>query len=356
MKNQNRMIKKKKINEKKFIVDLCDLDSNEEKSAPTISDDLDWGYIVLNLFKNRINNIVYYNLKKSQEWQNVPFHVRKILSVACKYNNQKMHLMYLNMIEVKKNFELHRIPYAILKGFSLYERVYNEGDDFFRESNDIDFLVKKSDLNKVINVLHDMGYIQGRYNAFSKQIEKASREEVITMRMNTHQLFQFVKMDTYGCGMKPEIINIDINFSVFRGGHETDNVETEEILARREVIDSKYGSYYTLNTYDMFMQLIFHLYRENGYRELRNTMVDVTIMKFCDVKEFYTKMHMKDEKIIEYIKKYEIVDPAFYVMYFTKELFKCDIFDDILLKLNPSEKILAQCESERKLFWKRVFQ
>ena len=95
------------------------------------------------------------------------------------------------------------IKHAFLKSTSILTELYP--NIAIKRFGDIDILIDKSQLNLVEDIVFDLNYQYGTYNYTTGEIIKATREEVITRQMFSHQTYELCKRQkntTYNLDIK----------------------------------------------------------------------------------------------------------------------------------------------------------
>jgi hypothetical protein len=142
-----------------------------------------------------------------------------------------------------------------LKGGALVIDDYEEL--FYRYFSDVDFLINYDDISKVVKILYKEGYVQG-YVVDGKIIQ-ATRKDILFRQLNTHEIYDMVKLDQEGFRL-----NVDINFLFSWNGLDNaqDNYSLDEFASNLKNIE-KMGV--KVNVFDdelQFVHLCSHFYNE----------------------------------------------------------------------------------------------
>lgn len=104
-------------------------------------------------------------------------------------NQNTLYFNELNMIlEQAKLNNIHCYP---VKGPMLIPSLYN--DFGIRSMNDIDFLIKHDDIEKIDYFMCSLGYIQGRYRQGKNEIIPYERNKKINWKLHMSNLLPYVK-------------------------------------------------------------------------------------------------------------------------------------------------------------------
>lgn len=125
--------------------------------------------------------------------------------------------------------ELKGIPYAVIKGDVLSDRIY--GIPAMRKSGDIDLLIVPDNLDAVKRILKNHGFIQGRVSG--DKIVPYTRAELVYQKAYTHQAAAFVKStDNRMC----PFVNVDVNLDIFWGESKV-HADMLEFLSHTEITE-----------------------------------------------------------------------------------------------------------------------
>ena len=338
-----------------FMSRLTDWEKNKDQVADLLRDKLDWGYIILNCRCNKVSNIFFHHLCVSGFYGNLKKQVFKIYLENYKFTEFKLEILRKNFYCICEKLNKLNVQYAIIKGFALSDLIYFEHGNNLRDFNDIDILVKESDLQHVCSTLQQLGYIQGEYDTVSENVNPASREEVIRMKMTSHQIVPFCKVVTNGFKAKIPI-EVDINFTIFEGGKILPLISTDKILEKTiEVKDEMGNMYQTLNPYFMFIQIVYHFYKEYNYEFMQEEYNDLTLQKLCDIREFILKYFpvINQNNLADIINMYKLNDAIYNVLNLLKNFYDDLELNDFLytIKNETSTK-----ENETKLSRSKIIQ
>lgn len=235
--------------------------------------------------------------------------------------------------------------YAIVKGEPLALQAY--GQTGTRHVGDIDVLISRNNLGKLISYLENNGF----------RVSKVSRRDRIAALIYSHQILPYTKKSpTYG-----DVV-IDINYDIFWGEYEGKRINIDSFLADT-IEKSIYGILVRiLPPLKAMIQLVLHHYKDMNSIFLLATRKSIRYEMFKDV-YFLLKNNLKDitiERLYAMGVEYEIVPYIFYVLYYTGKIFHDEILNQYIeaFKTKEGEKLLdcyGLCENERKK-WKCDFK
>lgn len=246
-------------------------------------------------------------------------------SIVSKYINelnvhQLKYIEYLNSMKpIFENLEDKNIKYAVLKGFSFADELYNTNLGIIRRFADIDVLIDKSDLKAAKEVLNNYNFVQGK--VVDGSIVRAERKDLIYWELNSHQLYEHVKLSEY---TSQYWIEVDINTTIFEGGKFIPPIETKKLLTHSIIKKTELGiSFYVLNKTFSLLQLCYHFYKDTVYETKKENHNDYCIIKFCDIREFI--LHFREEinwtEFIKIVNESNIGDQIYYSLYLVSSFF-----------------------------------
>lgn len=205
-----------------------------------------------------------------EQWEIIKYHRLNLLAMSCldmkRFLSEKEYLQLLEkknetmvintnvineMKKIHKVLNREHVNYVILKGVSLmlntYPKIYQ------RYFCDVDILVDYEKLDKVTDILHEFGYIQGKLE--DNQIVPASRKEILYQKLHTHEIYQMVKIQD---GM---LYEIDINFLFSWNGFEKNTDEMYLTSFQSYIKEGKEGLPVFCNEIQL-IHLCAHIYNE----------------------------------------------------------------------------------------------
>lgn len=265
-----------------------------------------FGKIIL----NRVPNICYDNLKNKSVWISREFD--NAFEVLCKKNVIETEYYEKAVIYVSGIFEEANFLYAMLKGAFLITHVYEKG---YRQSNDIDLLVKEEDVEKCQQVLLENGFIQGHIRG--RKIIKATREEIILSRMNYGETIPFCKF------WEGRYLCVDINFSLDYKPMK-DNTVICKMLEQRVEVPLENTCLRTLNVTDFIIHLCLHLYKEATTYDWVKRRKDLNLYKFSDLNVMFHEYVDENISVLlsERIKEFGVERECYYALVHTQDIYE----------------------------------
>lgn len=265
-----------------------------------------FGKIIL----NRVTNICYDNLRKQSIWISKEFD--KAFDTLYRKNIIEAELYDKAMAYVAEIFKDVSFSYAMLKGAYLITHVYKKG---YRQSNDIDLLIKEDDIEKCQQLLVKNGFIQGHVRG-SKIIE-ATRKEVILSRMNYGETIPFCKF------WEGKYLCVDINFSLDYKPMKNNEV-IYKMLENSVETSLTNKCFRTLNVNDFIIHLCLHLYKEATTYDWVKRRKDLNLYKFSDLNVMFHE-YVDEESInilCERIKEFGVERECYYALLNASEIYE----------------------------------
>ena len=261
-------------------------------------------------------------------------------SIISKYYNelnehQSKYIEYLNSMKpIFENLEEKKIKYSVLKGFSFMDELYNTNIGLTRRFLDIDVLIDKSDLKEAKEIFNNYNFVQGK--VVDGSIVRPERKDLIYWELNSHQLYEYVKLSEY---TSQYWIEVDINTTIFEGGKFIPPIETKKLLTHSVIKKTELGiSFYVLNKTFSLLQLCYHFYKDTVYEIKKKTRNDYCLIKFCDIREFI--FHFREEidwtDFVKIVNECNIGDQIYYSLYLVSSFFGDLGIEEILKKIKTT--------------------
>lgn len=207
----------------------------------------------------------------------------KIIDNSTKKNNMAFELFDI--------FNNSNIEYIILKGLVNAYTLY----DFYweRQFSDVDIYVPENQLELVEKILKQNGYIQGRYDNDSSRIIPATRMQILSRRLLTHQTYEY-------CKIGQTVSSIDVNFKFsWPGINNNIKVELEKAIKNSSTYFIANGKRYRcLSPIINFLHQCIHIYNE------------AVLFTFSDFTSIRDPKELKLFRMIDIIKFIEFLSPT----------------------------------------------
>lgn len=264
----------------------------------------------------------------------------------------KVHFYYISKIIAL--FEENHIEYAMIKGYLLSKIAYY--DIGYRPCSDIDFIIKKEQIEIAKELLQREGYIQGKI--INGRIIPYTRRQIIFYSSSTHQIAPFIKKTN--SPICPYIV-IDLNFDIYwqenMVQYNMDQVFSETCYFSLCGVDFK-----IFNIEMDFIILCLHHYKDmNSLCMLYKGKFKLNLLS--DIYFYIHHQKINIDKLFMLAEKLQAIPYIYYCVYYTKELFSDCSLDEFLRCFCSEDSVklidfYGLTDSERKRweidFYKRI--
>ena len=224
------------------------------------------------------------------------------------------------------------VVFAVRKGFFIAEHFY--GDSGVRQSNDLDLLVERSDVERAGAVLESLNYAQGKLNESRQRVEPFSRETRLFWKLNLSNELPFLKP-----ALRDDVpvFNVDLCHNLFQK-HAGASIDTGEVLARRERSFICNTEAWAMSPADALLDICAHLHKEATSVLFVNEGVDLQLSKFLDVALVSRRTTDASwDLFLSTVRRATAERIAFYSLYFAESLFPGSVPTRVLETLAPSD-------------------
>jgi hypothetical protein len=229
------------------------------------------------IFKSRAHFLIYKLLNKYENsYERYNFYSTAKNTVNFYTHQSMIHLEESHRLN--KILNDNKIKFIFLKGVHLINSYYNDLID--RPIRDIDVLVNKKDIKRIVNILMKSGY------KFEYDVDESSLDYFLT-----------------NCYDIPVLIGkngsrLEVHFSIESSSHENYCIFTKRFLKDSKKI--KYGNGYArvLSEEDLILHLIYHGLKKSG--------PNVGIIFIADIFKVLTSKNYKDSMLIKKARIYNL--------------------------------------------------
>ncbi|MBM7689100.1 nucleotidyltransferase family protein [Enterococcus ureilyticus] len=319
------------------------LDEKEELELIHLMENgLDWSVVLGQLAIHRIFGISWATVKK---------YCFKKENFLCSYDRfitildqENKLLQSINSAQEKQTLRITQkmteeaIEYVLVKGLALSEYGYPE--DVYRSFNDNDILVKQKDLDAIVRIAKDEGYVFGKKDYIHNGIKEATRKAVLMRPLSSHEIYPLIKQ------VDNEYLNyhiLDFQFSLDLFSTNRTDEYVNKMHGSRFLYAGKKDkqSFYSLSLIDLLLFVCIHFYKEAVSLEKVKTYKDLALYKLCDVHILIHKV-LKEKKLDSFITRvedFQVSDEVLYTFSICNDFFGLNepsILD--LIKEYPSAK------------------
>ena len=239
--------------------------------------------------------------------------------------------------------ELSYIPYAVIKGAVLSDRIY--GNPVYRKSGDIDLLISPKHYDVVREILKQNGFIQGKLS--EKRIIPYTRKELIYQHMFSHQAPAFMKQTKNP--MCP-FINMDVNLDIF-WGESPIRGNMDDFLSYTENRTIFGMNVKVLRPVHECISLCMHHYKDLNSLYLLNSRA-ISVSLFLDLYEYFTKVRPDAIELRKVCDQLRVTNYISFCIWHTEQVFSSEILRQYLEVIPPEKDMLNRiglAEDEYKI-------
>ncbi|WP_082084151.1 nucleotidyltransferase family protein [Paenibacillus beijingensis] len=284
---------------------------------------MDWYLVFRYSVKNKVLPLAWYNLQTRGYGYKVPLRLAQVFNFH-KLGTAERNKVYLHEITtISKAFEKEDLPFVPLKGAYLIPHMYkNHG---IRTVNDMDCLIRRSDVKRVRSIMQTLGYVEGDYDKKSNTILPVKREKAILWQTNMNNLLPFLKLHQ---SEYAQVTQIDFSFSL----DLELKMEPVEIMINESIKDPA-SSFHYLNPVHFFIHQCCHHYKEASNASWVALNSDLNLIKFCDVREYILQFMNNDslKVAVEFSKKTGLEEAVYFTLFYLNEIYN-DGYEEGLLQ------------------------
>ena len=300
-------INEKLTREKSIVVEGSRLSSiNKERLSELVCENINWEKVFEYAMRNKVLYVLFRNLQDCELDKYIPESLKKLLEDSMRCNVIRNNAKFLELEIICKKLEENNIKIVPVKGAYMIDNIYQ--NRAIRTTNDIDALIRKSDIPKLDHIMQELGYSSDKYDAVTGEFVKRSSVERMLYKTKMYNLLPYVKVLQQPIDMK---VMFDFSHSLDFG------LSSEPV---QEMIESSHLENYIrmMLPEHYFIHMCCHHYREASHVEWMKIGKDLNLIKFCDVREFILHK-MNDERLknaIEFAKKYNLENAVYFVLYY----------------------------------------
>lgn len=218
-------------------------------------------------------------------------------------------------------FDKLGVPYAVIKGAALSDRIY--GDPAMRFSGDIDILIRRKDADAVKEILLSLGFLQGRIG--DEGIVPFTRQEILFQATMSHQTAPYIKKTS---NRLCPFVNVDVNMDVMWGeSHKKSDMDF--VLAQAEKTSLFGVDLYRLASEMEFVSLCLHHYKDmNSIYLLSGGSFRLGL--FCDIYYYLRHVHPDVQRIGEICSRLTVGSYVYSCLYYTNQIFVDPLLSEYL--------------------------
>lgn len=284
----------------------------KRKMEQYLTGEINYEKILYYSVHNRIVPILWKNVKEIGVEGKFESAVKRAFIGICTYIKNKNEIVYQEIEKINKKFSECDLRAVMLKGAILAPTIYN--NIALREFGDVDFLVDFNDIPKIEKALYDIGYKQGKYDKSEKRIKPASRTEILQKKIYTHELVEFLKIDSFD----KEIIHmVDVNHAIFwKGKTGRFKFDTKEMINTAKKVKMGDSFAFCLQSEYQLLQLCAHLYSEAAFflwdSEWQRNKSEICMYRFCDIYTLINREYIDWARFLSIVQENNISEAVNY--------------------------------------------
>lgn len=337
-------------NEQKLLILLSRLSFSPSAESDLIelaNKKIDWYLLLCYAVKNKVVGFVYYNLDKYNLLYKLPKQIIRLIRFYCTGNDFRNKAYIQEFSRIATKFDETGIFYAPLKGIHFLSNIYK--DKPVRSLNDIDCMIDYEQYKTVKQIMQSEGYEQTEYDDIRKAHVPISRKKAVFWNLHMNNSYPFRKsIGDIFC----ERINFDFCFGIDKNNRKI----VSDMLSRK-------GKNKQLSSYDFFIHLCAHLYKEAVNDMWIWSGSDNNLVKFTDIREYSIKYMTEND----FNMALDIAEEAggsllkaiHYTLFYLNEIFQDGYEQDLISRCKISDneylKYFNENEKFKKSFWERLF-
>ena len=286
------------------------------------------------------------NLKKIGLEGNIP---KEIWDVFLQKSAKNLNQYQLNKKELMKFINTcykKKIKLSPVKGIYLSDFLYK--DSSIRKTDDVDILISIDDIPQITEILIQQGFTNRQYNKEKKEFFDYDKLTVMKYKMTMYNLLPFVKVQD------DQLIIFDISFAL-----DFDRSTSNVVKNMLQAVIVEQDKIPTMKGKDYLIHLLIHNYREASNASWIELSKDITLRKFCDIREFIREILTDNELKMVVSEMLEINQKAALIfnIYSIYEIYGDSFSKEILQQLSIDKESVSQYfqffDDDRKTSHKR---
>ncbi|MNB80289.1 hypothetical protein D3C75_270480 [compost metagenome] len=295
---------------------------------------MDWSRIYGMLHTHRLLSIAYVTIDRHFSHEDIKnfAYPRLFSSLKNTYKIQYLknteHLKHT--INVCNQLKARGVRYVLLKGITLAIQHYE--DIGIREFSDTDIMVHTSQLQEAVNAIKELGYLQGGFDEQKKDVVPASRKEIITSPLTSHEVVPLRKRVKHDF---MSVHEVDVQFSMdLMSSNRTDEL-VEEILNNAVVLNVEDNDIATLNPYDDLLYICIHYFKEATGEFDVKLYKDLGLYKICDLFQIVSKGEIDWNIFIRLVLERGLQKAVYFAFFYLNEIFGETVPSEMMKQISP---------------------
>ncbi len=283
--------------------------NNQDKIRELVNDDMDWDYLLQISKAHGLAPLLYYHLHRIDHNHRIPQPIIDQLHTIY-YSNLAHNILLSNELnKILNSFEKKEIPVVVLRGLALAQTVYK--NIALRATTDIDLLVQKKDLSRVIRALLELKFrpLQGGLITKEYSTELCFVKQLVSREKYFSAVYVDVHQDITSSIRLKRIIKIDTQ-GVIRRAHPT-RIENVNMLVMAPE------------------DLLLHLTLRHCFERL---------IRLCDLTEVIKlkKSELNWQSLVQKVKESRIAGIMYYTLWYARQFLEAPVPEYVLKELTPN--------------------
>lgn len=298
-----------------FLELLCvglDQPGNQEQFDELLtSGTLNWGEVLEQTIRHKMETMVAYHLAFSSHRSHVPVRILRHLRTVYDVNLYRRERWYATVANIVRALEAKGIPVSGRKQVCFEGTLYKGNGS--RRLGDIDLMILPEHMKATTQVMNELGFEAAQYDWMTDKIIPIPRREMMIYRMSPDHLP--IMMFRTG-DQVTRFFDVDFASSMTWSKSEYE-IPIEDALATVKHLEVPGLDDITIPAVSMEYELIgtvMHLFREAWFERWLDWEQDVDLAKFGDVIRIWRACSQNVEEIKTLIDRYEIRKPMLWVL------------------------------------------
>jgi len=262
---------------------------------------------------------------------NVPKWFRVLLKNTYYWQKESGTVKLREFSKIITEIQKTGIDAIVLKGCFLVPCLYR--DLGIRGFSDLDILVEEENVQRICEILHDMGYVQGEYNEKEDRIILCPKSVIDERSSQLQHESEFVKVDRSHA--VPIVFYIEVHHrleTVFDHTH----LDTKRLFENRVPFKLVNSTASRLSNEDMLVHLCYHNYWHTQSLQDVYERRDIMLRNYMDIRLFIKEMEVCWKEILRLKSDVNLWETISYSLYFCHQIFGDVLPENILAELDQT--------------------
>lgn len=279
--------------------------------TPIISADFDWDRILAMADHARVSPLLFYRLKSLKKEINMPDRVYRILKRAYQINLIKNTLAREEFDKLCSHFEKEGLSLILLKGILFSLTIYTDWPGL-RQMEDIDILIRETDLEEAESLLESQGY-----QAYGKATERNRKAAIYVKKAADSSICLPIHLHWHIITLSLPLLTV-VNWP---------KIDMADIWQCVQTIDKSRSHIFMMCPEHMLLALSEHGLRHGFYR------MDILYDLHSYIQQYRNLTSWP--KLAALARRWGLEVPLYIGLFFSQKMFHTDLPDEFLRDLRP---------------------